>query len=132
MVEPDNGRAAAPLTTLLNQCPAKPVPWPRTTDVVAAELRRLAAGDQLDLPVPGGGRTPDRWRALAALGRRDLTLARLAEGHVDAVAILVEAGRRAAPGALYGVWAARSGGTGATIAGRTGSPLLSGTVRFCS
>src|SRR6201999_2359385 len=58
--------------------------------------------------------------------------ARLAEGHVDAVAILVEAGRRAAPGALYGVWAARSGGTGATIAGRTGSPLLSGTVRFCS
>lgn len=98
------------------------------TPAVAAELRRLAAGGALDLPLPGGGRTGERWSALAGLGGRDLALARLAEGHTDALAVLAEAGREPVPGALYGVWAAKSGGTGARLEGG----LLSGTVRFCS
>ncbi len=82
----------------------------------------------LDLPLPGARHTRERWAALAALGRYDLALARLAEGHVDALAILAEAGRTARPDALYGVWAARSGGTGPPRRGR----LVTGTVRFCS
>ena len=45
-----------------------------------------------------------------ALGREDLSLARLAEAHFDAVAILAEAGKKAVPGALYGVWAAERPG----------------------
>ncbi|QWF86050.1 acyl-CoA dehydrogenase family protein [Amycolatopsis sp. CA-230715] len=98
------------------------------TPAVAAELRRLAADGALDLPLPGGGRTAERWSALAGLGGRDLALARLAEGHTDALAVLAEAGRRPVPGALYGVWAAKSSGTGA----RLENGLLSGTVRFCS
>ncbi|GAA1949347.1 acyl-CoA dehydrogenase family protein [Amycolatopsis minnesotensis] len=98
------------------------------TPAVAAELRRLAEDGALDLPLPGGGHTGDRWSALADLGGRDLALARLAEGHTDALAVLAEAGRDPAPGALYGVWAAKSGGTGARLAGGE----LSGTVRFCS
>ncbi|EOD57223.1 acyl-CoA dehydrogenase family protein, partial [Amycolatopsis vancoresmycina] len=73
-------------------------------------------------------RTAARWAALAAFGRRDLALARLAEGHTDAVAILEEAGRSPVPGALYGVWAAKSGGTGAALE----DGVLTGTVRFCS
>lgn len=62
-----------------------------------------------DLPLPGGGRTADRFVRLAALGRRDPVLARLAEGHADAMAILAELStgtddaRRGAP---WGVWAA--------------------------
>lgn len=86
---------------------------------------------ELELPLPGGGDTTGRWRELARWGRRDLTLARLAEGHTDAVAILREAGREPAPGALYGVWASRSGGGPELLTGR-GEAGLSGRVRFCS
>jgi alkylation response protein AidB-like acyl-CoA dehydrogenase len=115
-------------TLLLGVTPPKPLPSPRSTTSVETELRALLDGGGLDLPLPGGGHTTRRWQTLAELGRRDLALARLAEGHVDAVAILAEAGRTPVPGALYGVWAARSGGTGAGFDGDT----LSGTVRFCS
>ena len=66
---------------------------PRTAETVTAELRELHQRGELDLPLPGNGQTDARWAALARLGRRDLCLARLAEGHADAVAILAEAGR---------------------------------------
>lgn len=96
--------------------------------MLAEQLRHMAGSGVLDLPLPGTGRTGRRWAALAAIGRCDLALARLAEGHTDALAILAEAGVPPVPGALYGVWAARSGGTGAAVdAGR-----LVGSVRFCS
>lgn len=92
----------------------------------------LAAGD-LDPPLPGRGRTAERWAALAGYGRRDLCLGRLAEGHTDAAAILAEAGRRPEPGCLYGVWASRHGGGGARLVPeRTGGWSLTGTVAFCS
>lgn len=100
----------------------------RSAQTVANRLRGLAADGALELADPGDGRTLERWLALADLGRTDLALARLAEGHTDATSILRQAGREPAPDALYGVWAARSGGTGAMLSGET----LSGTVRFCS
>jgi alkylation response protein AidB-like acyl-CoA dehydrogenase len=98
-----------------------------------ADLRDLIAAGELDLPGVGAGTTGARWATLAAWGRRDLATARLVEGHTDAVAILAEAGRTARPDTLYGVWAARSGGTGAEIthSGPDGR-VLHGTVRFCS
>lgn len=99
----------------------------RSAEEAAEETRRLLRDGTLDLALPGVD-TVRRWAALARLGRTDLTVARLAEGHTDAVAILAEAGREPTPGTLYGVWAARSGGTGAELVdGR-----LLGTVRFCS
>ena len=104
----------------------------RTVSSVEADLRKMLAGGELDLPRPGGGGTGERWGALAAWGRRDLALARLAEGHADAVAIMAEAGRAPLAGVLYGVWAARSGGTGARLRRRSRGLVLSGTVRFCS
>lgn len=58
------------------------------------------------LPVPGAGATAQRHRRLLEIGCEDLSLARLAEAHFDAIAILAEAGREPAPGAIYGVWAA--------------------------
>ncbi|HEX5407809.1 MAG TPA: acyl-CoA dehydrogenase family protein [Pseudonocardiaceae bacterium] len=116
------------VTAILDAAAPKPLPLPRTTETLAEQLRHMAGSGALDLPLPGTGRTGPRWAALAAIGRCDLALARVAEGHTDAVAILAEAGHDPVPGALYGVWAARSGGTGATVdAGR-----LAGTVRFCS
>jgi alkylation response protein AidB-like acyl-CoA dehydrogenase len=117
---------------LLDRAVPKPLPLPRTVELVAVELRRLAHAGEFDLPMPGLGRTLQRWAGLAALGRRDLALARLAEGHLDALAILAEAGRVAVPDALYGVWAARSGGTGARLVRADGGLRLTGTVRFCS
>lgn len=115
---------------LLQPDAPKPLPGPRSIDLLATELRTMVRTDELDLPMPGQGHTARRWAALAEVGRRDLALARLAEGHVDSLAILDEAGRRPVPDALYGVWAARSGGTGANLVedGRR----LTGTVRFCS
>lgn len=56
--------------------------------------------------VPGDGATGARWLALfdlAAAG--DVSGARLCEAHLDATAILAEAGQAPRPGALYGVWA---------------------------
>jgi hypothetical protein len=103
------------LPTLLDPDPPGPAP-------------DLAVAVRRPLPRPGLGDTAGRWRALAAWGRADLVLARLAEGHTDALAILAEAGCAPVPGALYGVWAARSGGTGAEL--RDGS--VHGLVRFCS
>jgi hypothetical protein len=85
-----------------------------------------------DLPLPGRGETAVRWARLADLGRADLPSARLAEGHADALAILAEAGVEPVPEARYGVWAARSGGTGAVLTGAAGAWSLGGRVRFCS
>lgn len=99
---------------------------------VAAQLRALLIAGELDLPQPGGGATARRWRHLAGWGQHDLALARLAEGHTDAVAILAEGGRRPLPGALYGVWASRSGRVGAQLRRDGGRLRLDGTVRFCS
>ncbi|WP_086825068.1 acyl-CoA dehydrogenase family protein [Allokutzneria sp. NRRL B-24872] len=116
------------MTGLLHDSSPAPSPKERSAESVAAAVRELLRCGELALPLPGGGQTAHRWAALAAWGRRDLTLARLGEGHVDAVAILAEAGRAPVPDALYGVWAAKSEGTGATLTDKG----LGGTVRFCS
>jgi alkylation response protein AidB-like acyl-CoA dehydrogenase len=73
-------------------------------------FRDAVASDRLDLPFPGHGRTAERWAALASLAERDLSLARLCEGHVDALAILNELGGTPTPG-RWAVWAAEPPGT---------------------
>jgi alkylation response protein AidB-like acyl-CoA dehydrogenase len=81
-----------------------------------AALRSLVEASLDRIPLPGQGATLERWRLLAAVGAHDLALAKLFEGHTDALAILHEAGTRAgtgpaspyAPpeGALWGTWCA--------------------------
>jgi alkylation response protein AidB-like acyl-CoA dehydrogenase len=73
-------------------------------------LERLREVCYMQIPLPGGGETAERHRRLVEIGREDLTLARLAEAHFDAIAILAEAGSKPASGALYGVWAAETPG----------------------
>lgn len=98
-------------------------------------LRRLVEAGELDLPPPASGATADRHRRLVEVAGDDLPLARLAEAHVDAVAILHEAGRNAAPGVLYGVWASEDPSTALSIEpspdGRAGA-VLQGTKNFCT
>jgi alkylation response protein AidB-like acyl-CoA dehydrogenase len=96
-------------------------------------VRSMLKGGELVLPVPGQGSTARRWASLAAWGRANLAVARLAEGHADAVAILTEAGLSPLADPLYGVWAARPGGLGARLAtDENGRVVLRGRARFCS
>jgi alkylation response protein AidB-like acyl-CoA dehydrogenase len=57
------------------------------------------------LPFPGAGETPERLDALRRWGAMDLSFARIAEAHTDALAILSECNQPTRSGALYGVWA---------------------------
>ncbi|MDO5495637.1 MAG: acyl-CoA dehydrogenase [bacterium] len=75
---------------------------------------------------------PDFLEALIALGRTDITLSRLTEGHVDALRILHQAGAEPEAGALYGVWASRSGGTGLSARPSASGWHLSGRLMFAS
>jgi hypothetical protein len=88
----------------------------------------------LTLPLPGSGRTQNRIRALIAIGAADCVLARLAEGHADALAILAElSGPQAAAGKLWGVWAAQPPGAAALTAhSDAGEWWLEGDKPFCS
>ena len=96
------------------------------------ELRAIAAGAGSTLPKPGSGGTGSRLATLADWAARDLSLARLLEGHVDALAILNEAGREPESGAIYGVWAARPPGGGTTARLAPDGWHLTGTKPFCS
>ena len=69
---------------------------------------------------------------LLAVGRTDIPLSRLAEGHVDALRILAQAGVGPRPDQLYGVWASRSAGTGMAAVADGDRLRLSGTIRFAS
>ena len=99
------------------------------------ELRRLLASGELTLPDPASGRTAERHNRLVEIGRADLQIARVAEAHTDAVAILHEAGRSEQPGALYGVWAAEDPACALQLderRPRSGGIVLSGTKAFCT
>lgn len=97
--------------------------------MTGAQLRsRLMQVIEQQLPLPGCGDTRERHRLLAEIGREDLTLAKLAEAHWDAVAILAEAGRSYAPHAVYAVWASEKPGTGLEL--RSGA--IRGSKAFCS
>ena len=100
---------------------------------VAAAFAAAVETGRLDLPLPGGGRTRERWAVLADLAGEDLSLARLAEGHADALAILAELGAAAPPaGSRWGVWAAQPPGTGLTAHWTDGGWRLEGTKQYCS
>ena len=91
-----------------------------------AERFRVLA--RTHLQPPGAGATAARHQAIFDAGREDLSLAKLAEAHWDAVAILEEAGRQAVPDATYAVWASEIPGKPLLFQNGT----LQGTKEFCS
>jgi alkylation response protein AidB-like acyl-CoA dehydrogenase len=103
--------------------------WQRT----AAAFTAAVESGRLDLPLPGAGATWERWAAFADLAEEDLSLARLGEGHADAVAILAElSGPPPLPGSRWGVWAANPPGPNVTASRRGGTWVLNGTKQYCS
>ncbi len=111
--------------------------WQRAAAAFAAAVD----SGRLDLPLPGSGATWERWMALADLAGEDLSLARLGEGHADALAILAELdGPPPEPGSRWGVWAANPPGPNVTATRHPGSKgtgpdgdwELNGTKQYCS
>ncbi|BBZ45346.1 acyl-CoA dehydrogenase family protein [Mycobacterium parmense] len=89
---------------------------------------------RLELPLPASGRTAERWHRLEQLAEDNIVAARVAEAHVDAVAILHELGGKPPdPGQLWAVWAAEAPDAVLT-ASRTdsGAMTLNGTKVWCS
>lgn len=103
--------------------------WQRTA---VAFVSAVESG-RLDLPLPGSGFTRARWAAFADLAEEDLSLARLGEGHADAVAILAElGGPPLSPGSRWGVWAANPPGPNVTARRQGRTWVLRGTKQYCS
>jgi alkylation response protein AidB-like acyl-CoA dehydrogenase len=85
------------------------------------------------LPLPGSGATPDRHRALFRWGSTDLSFARIAEAHTDALSILAECKQSPRRGALYGVWASDAPPSRVTCERLAdGEWQIEGIKQFCS
>jgi hypothetical protein len=81
----------------------------------AEALRALVQQGLDQLPMPAGGTTLQRWRALATVAAHDLSLAKLYEGHTDALSILAELDaswpepdRDQSEPRIWGIWAAEA------------------------
>ncbi|MBC7725249.1 MAG: acyl-CoA dehydrogenase family protein [Burkholderiaceae bacterium] len=103
-------------------------------DDALALARRLGA----TAPVPGGGDTAHLWQSLATIAAADVTAARVAEPHLDALAILHQARGvdlptiAAGEHSTWGVFAAEGAGS-RLAATRSGDGwCLSGTKPWCS
>lgn len=118
---------ASPQTPVGAWCAGRPEP-----DCPASALALAVRSGLLRLALPGTGSTWQRWQGLAELAAHDLSLARLGEGHADALAILAEAGHPEPPTDwLLGVWAA--GPVGSVVAEPDDRAWrLSGRRRWCS
>jgi alkylation response protein AidB-like acyl-CoA dehydrogenase len=91
----------------------------------------LGAG-RLELPLPASGRTAERWQRLASLAEEDVVSARIAEAHLDAIAILDELGAKPPGGDLWGVWAAESRDSSVVATQTADAFVLNGVKQWCS
>ncbi|WP_421742408.1 acyl-CoA dehydrogenase [Cellulomonas sp.] len=82
--------------------------------------------------VPGGGRTTELWELLATLGAADLGVARAVEPHLDALAILAQAGTPDDTVRTWGVFAAEGPGARLDATQDGGDWRLHGTKPWCS
>lgn len=62
--------------------------------MTAGLVKHWLESGRLELPLPASGRTAERWERLARLAEGNIVAARVAETHVDAVAILHELRRQ--------------------------------------
>ena len=102
----------------------------------AAALSRLVEAGADRVPWPAQGRTLMRWRALAEVAAHDLSLAKLYEGHTDALAILAELhGPAVPPGSRWGTWCAEPPDARVAMRPEEGCPgavRLDGRKAWCS
>lgn len=113
--------------------------WPHPTlhhpEALGHALQGLCAAGLDQLPQPGGGRTLQRWQALATVAAWDLSLCKLYEGHTDALAILAHFGAQVPEHATWGMWAAEPPQARVTLTAAEqhgGSVRLHGRKAWCS
>ena len=127
---------------------SQPDPWLVDVLADAAEVAGRS-GPALELarrigprsPLPGAGETRSRWELLAGLSAVDLTAGRVAEAHLDALAILAEAAGVGETGAVpdltavgagadstWGVFAAE--GPGVAVTAQTADPPAGAASRM--
>ncbi|WP_435198920.1 acyl-CoA dehydrogenase [Janibacter sp. GS2] len=107
------------------------VPMTRRTHEVLSWAEEVGR----QVPLPGAGATATRWEVLASVAARDLVAARSLEPHLDALAILAEAGSlsEASLGdGTWGVWAAEGPGVRLRASRRAGHWVLDGVKPWCS
>lgn len=104
---------------------------PVTPASVGPLLRAARDAGTLDLPLPGAGRTIERWLMLAEICAVDLVLGRLAEAHADARAICAELDGPQGTG-LWGVWAAEPPTARVEATRTAGAWTLTGQKAWCS
>lgn len=87
-----------------------------------------------DLPLPGHDSTRELWARMSDLGRQDLAFARIIEPHLDAVAIIDQAGRGdlLTDSDTWAVWAAEGPGTPLIATPADTGWTLTGTKPWCS
>lgn len=100
----------------------------------ALGLRRLVDAGLDRLPMPASGQTLQRWQMLCEVASLNLSLAKLFEGHTDALAILAELeGPQPEPGSLWGTWCAEPPDARLQMREAGGSRVrLSGRKAWCS
>jgi alkylation response protein AidB-like acyl-CoA dehydrogenase len=121
-----------------------PKKWVARAHAVQGDARRaIALASRIGpvVPVPGSGSTRRRWQVLAELSAADLTAGRVVEAHLDALAILAEAGLASDDPVLaeigvttestWGVFAAEGPGVALDAEDDEGW-TLSGTKPWCS
>lgn len=109
---------------------------PELAHMQLRDQMRTLLNRKLDrLPLPGAGGTLERWQALSLVSRHSLSLAKLFEGHTDAVAILHELGHENySESAVWAMWAAEEPDKRVVIENIGGGDdiTLSGTKSWCS
>lgn len=103
-----------------------------------ADALTLAADLGTTAPLPGAGGTAELWRLLSEVAAVDLSVARVIEPHLDALAILDQAGLAdlaedgGADPRTWGVFAAEGPGLAVSASSDPGGWSLTGTKPWCS
>lgn len=123
----------ASLDNLLDDFAARPV-LTASDDSLQQVMLKLVQSGYTTLPQPGQGQTLNRWRALAIVSASDLALAKLFEGHTDALAIMTELESDISiAGGLWATWAAEPPFARVRIVDRQADRVyLQGRKAWCS
>lgn len=109
----------------------RPADYPHTA-ALGNCLRALVEAGLDRLPLPGSGRTLERFQRLADVGGHDLGLCKLFEGHTDALAIIEQLGGSPTPGSTWGMWAAEPPQARVTVSPAGHMVALHGRKAWCS
>ncbi|VVM64512.1 hypothetical protein PS662_01477 [Pseudomonas fluorescens] len=102
------------------------------TQALGRCLRALVEAGLDQLPLPGSGRTLERFQRLAEVGGHDLGLCKLYEGHTDALAIIQQLGGSPTPSSTWGMWAAEPPDARVQVSPHGQLVVLNGRKAWCS